>query len=320
MAASAQLYPSSCTAPDSIKQQYRTDAQRLALRRVYKLHLPEMSMDTIPTLQADTMMNALITLYNATTMPQRDTIFSILNIHSFANGGVDSPYKFTLNKLQIWADETEPWMMDFKNNIIPTSNTTINQFLTDYHLTLDTYLDLTSGLDGLFFTSDSNFNMHAVAATWGQSFTVIGNDPGMQGDAPDILNDTVTDTYTRLTFRYGWEDCPSGCVYNRYWTFRVNFDCTVQFDSAYGDVLPPLLVPGIARNTVQVYPNPFAGSFSVSQVPVQTPYQVYSITGTIVNSGLISGSGTIAVEGAPGIYFLKLAGKEGTQVIKLLKE
>lgn len=320
LASEAQLYPSDCIAPDSIKALYKTDAQRLALRRVYKFHLPGMNADTIPALQTDTALQALVTLYNAATMPARDTVINKFNIHSFAQGGLDSPYKFSMNRLQIWADETEQWMQDFKNGIIPTSDTLINQLLLDYHLTLDTYVDLTSGIDGLYFTSDSNYNMDAVAVLWGQAYFAVGGDMGAVGDASDILLDTVTSTYTQLTFKYGWGDCPSGCVYNRYWTFQVNFDCTVTYVGSYGDTIPALSVTGITKNDVAVYPNPFNRDLYVDNVKANTAYHLYNSTGVLVMNGIVSAKQPIITDLPQGVYFLKLSADDGVKVMKLVRE
>jgi hypothetical protein len=323
LSGAAQIFPSSCAAPDSVKQAYRTDAQRLALRRVFQLKTSEMDSTNIPADKTDTALNALILLYNAGTMPARDTVIDMLNIHSFATS-LDSPYKFSMNKLEIYADQTYPWMDDYKNGIIPTSDASINQFQNFYNLHFDTYVDLTFGFDGLEFTSDSNYNMHAVAANFSQAFpNSVGNDMGMAGDGPDIMLDTVTATYTQLTFRYGWEDCPVGCIYNRYWTFQCNFDCTVTYIGSTGDTLPwqPNSVANIGGGAaLSVYPNPFNDKIIVKNVAEGSDYLLYSVTGATIQQGKLSEGAAIAPDCPPGFYFLRVSDKEKTRTVKLLKE
>lgn len=322
-AADAQVFPSDCTAPDSVKNAYKTDAQRLGLRRVYKFHAAEMDSTHIPGDRTDTALNALILVYNATTLPARDTVTDMLHIHSFADGGLDSPFSFTMNKLRIYANETEQWMQDFKLGIIPTSDPVINTFLTNYELTLDNYDDLTSGLDGLFFTSDSNYNLGAVAQEWGQAYFAIGGDVGINGDGPDIFLDTVTSTYTQLTFRYGWVACGSGCIYNRYWTFQANYDCTVTYMGSYGDTLPWTpngLSPELFTNATVVYPNPFTDKIMVKNIAAKTRYAIYSATGILVKQGSVSNEEPVAVDALPGMYILRLTDDKGSRIVKLLKE
>jgi hypothetical protein len=318
----AQLFPSNCSAPDSVKERYKTDAQRLALRSVYKYRENAMNITYIPAGRTDTMLNALILVYNATTMPARDTVTDMLDIHSFAMSTLDSPYKFTMNRLQIYAYETEPWMQDFKNGIIPTSDAVINTFLTDYHLHLDYYNDLTSGLDGVFFISDSNYNMDAVAVEWGQAYFAIGGDVGLTGDGPDILMDTITSNYVQLTYRYGWLACGSGCVYNRYWTFRSNFDCTVDYMGSYGDTLVYQTnnVAEISGKEMSVFPNPFNDKLIIENVALHSAYAIYSLTGALLQQGVVTDATPIDVDLAPGMYILKVKSDEQMQTVRLLKQ
>lgn len=322
-AAGAQTFPSGCTAPDSVKAAYKADAQRLALRRVFKFRAPEMDSTNIPATWTDTALNALVVLYNATTMPARDTVVSMLNIHSFAEGGLDSPFAFSMNRLTIYAPDTLAWMDDYKNGIIPTSDASINQFQTLYNLHLDTYIDLTFGLDGLEFTSDSNYNLHAVAANFMQAYpNSVAADMGAPGDGPDIFVDTVTDTYTQLTFKYGWEDCPVGCVFNRYWTFRCNFDCTVTYMGSTGDTLPwqPNSIAERELDGPVVYPNPFTDRIIVRNVSNGGTYEIFSAGGAIVQRGKLEDGRPIELNAPAGVYFLRLADREQSRVLKLLKE
>ena len=321
LSSEAQTVPSSCTQSQVILDSFYTDAQRLAIRRVFKFRAQEMDSTHIPQDRTDTALQALTLIYNATTLPARDTVTDMLHIHSLADNGVDSPYNFTMNKLQIWSGENQPWMVDFYNNVIPTSDPAINQLLSDYELQLDQYLDLTSGMDGLYFTSDSNYNLAQVAKVWEQVYFCIGGDLGVTDDAPDILLDSITPTYTQLSFKYGWGSCATGCDYNRYWTFQANFDCTVTYMGSSGDTLPyTVLVPFFNKQKIQVYPNPFTDKISIKNISGDSDYSIYSATGVLVQKGRVGRKETIAVDCAPGVYYLRLSDKNGVRVAKLLRE
>ncbi len=39
------------------------------------------------------------------------------------------------------------------------------------------------------------------------------------GAGTEIINDSIYSTHVELTYSYGWGDCPSGCMWRRYWKF-----------------------------------------------------------------------------------------------------
>src|SRR4051812_7915152 len=79
---------SSCSAPDSIKIKYVNDADRLALRSLYSRHLPDTSSIFIPQIQSDSVLNALLAVYNTDSLPERDTIITYYQIHSKPDPGL----------------------------------------------------------------------------------------------------------------------------------------------------------------------------------------------------------------------------------------
>jgi hypothetical protein len=65
----------------------------------------------------------------------------------------------------------------------------------------------------------------------------------------------VNNNFIELTYKYGWGDCMSGCINNRYWKFRIFNDCSVLYEGSFGTPL------GIqenqdTENQIRVYPNP----------------------------------------------------------------
>jgi hypothetical protein len=41
-------------------------------------------------------------------------------------------------------------------------------------------------------------------------------------------------------FRYGWGDCPAGCIYNHFWRFSISPDDEVSLLGEWGDDLVPM--------------------------------------------------------------------------------
>lgn len=76
----AQLVPSFCEAPDSIKEKYVNDADRMALRYIYRLNLPDTSNPEIPEQYSKPFLDALIAVYNANGLAESDTVTKLLRI------------------------------------------------------------------------------------------------------------------------------------------------------------------------------------------------------------------------------------------------
>ena len=100
--ASSQIVQSSCEAPDSIIQLYRDDADALTLERFYLNNYSYADSIHIPTIYSDTTLDALIAVYNATSIPERDSIVNLYNIHVDASVSIKS--------FSLVADSNLNWM------------------------------------------------------------------------------------------------------------------------------------------------------------------------------------------------------------------
>ncbi|MBK9593343.1 MAG: hypothetical protein IPO32_18210 [Crocinitomicaceae bacterium] len=70
----------------------------------------------IPQTHVDTILNALIAVYNATSLPARDTVVTIYGITAQNYPTVDGIY--------VQVDTTAAWSDSLDNGIIPTGNFT----------------------------------------------------------------------------------------------------------------------------------------------------------------------------------------------------
>src|SRR5215218_8938480 len=78
-----QIISSSCTAPDSIVEKYTTDAYRMTMNKLYRNNISYKDSVHIPYSHVDTVMRALLAVYNATGLPARDTVVTQYDIHVY---------------------------------------------------------------------------------------------------------------------------------------------------------------------------------------------------------------------------------------------
>lgn len=68
-------------------------------------------------------------------------------------------------------------------------------------------------------------------------------DPDLIGGCCWYRASAVEDGY-EVVFRMGWGDCPSGCIDEHLWTYRVGSDGSVELIAESGDLVPPGGIPG----------------------------------------------------------------------------
>lgn len=322
LCSNAQDIASKCTGPDAVKSLYFTDAQGLALKRILELNSVYKDSVAIHPTSTDSIMRALMAVYNATSLPERDTVVNLYRIHCY-------PYQ-ALNSSAILADKTLPWVIDMKNDIFPTSNAAVNTLMTKYRLHKSYYTEWGDAL--IFFKSDSNLNRVALVQEW-SAITPVRTEPylnSVAGDGSMIYVDTVTPTYTQLRYEYRCGDCPAGCIYRRAWQFKVWKDCSVTYIGSYGDDLsasgceplpsdPTEIIP-IAVKDISVYPNPFSDIITISDLTGKTKYSLVNTLGVVLSSGEIDKDSDISLKGiASGIYWLNLVSSEQVKTLKMIK-
>ncbi|QDP86364.1 T9SS type A sorting domain-containing protein [Chryseobacterium sp. SNU WT5] len=81
---------------------------------------------------------------------------------------------------------------------------------------------------------------------------------------------------------------------------------------------PSILSTGdVAKNTFKIYPNPVKEQLSVNGINKDEPFEIFSVDGKMVKSGLLSVKKSINVNSLPkGVYFLKITERN----LKFIKE
>lgn len=227
-----QTVVSSCSASASVVALYKDDADRLAVRKIFRIGSNYMDSIKISKLWSDTVLNALVAVYNATTLPARDSVVTMFNVHTFPNP--------VLNKIEVSADSNLAWMHQLQNNIIPTGNLSVDSLISDNNLHLSSYQNWFHFMpyQTAILQSDSNLNIVALANKFLSLPGVFYAEPSIYAGDGNEIQDSIYPTFVELNYSYGWGDCEAGCISRHFWKFRVFHDCSVEFVGSYGTPLP----------------------------------------------------------------------------------
>jgi len=308
-----QTVSSSCTTSDSVKALYKNDADRLALRIINAQNLTFTDSVEIPQQHSDTILNALIAVYNAFSLPARDTVLAQLSIHTFPNPRMEEIF--------IQADSILFWMDSLQLGDFTAGQPIIDDLILFYEFSNITYNATPWSInDIVVFNSDSNYNLQPLI----DSLNLI---PGMvNASANDFLGDgnditgTIYADHVELIYNYGWGDCVAGCISNRYWKFKVYYDCTVEYVESWGNLIYYFDLKNPKISTTQVYPNPFSDYLILPEMFEAFRYEIYNSAGQkVLSSGSlenkISGLGTLP----EGNYLLMLTTSDTIYTCQILK-
>ena len=300
----AQIVPSSCTAPDSIIKKYKEDADRLAVRKFYRRNYLEKDTVLIPKAHSDTVLNALLAVYNATSIPARDTVTGIYKVHTSRN--------LTLNQIELGADSSQPWMHQLKLGIIPTGTAPIDSFLFHYHFdTVVHYYPNFINKDVVLLGTDSNYNIKPLIPIANTLQGVIqAYEAPLFGDGNDIT-DSIFSDHIELVYSVGWGDCPAGCTFRRYWKFNVYYDCSVSFVGSWGNILSSF--KEIQTSPITISPNPTTSIITIKGI-TQPTVVIYNLMGQKVVATQVSNEVSLAQLPA-GMYLVQVFNKD-MQLVK----
>jgi hypothetical protein len=303
----SQTVQSSCIAHDSIVAKYETDADRLAVKAIFATNSNDMYDVVINENMSERILNALISVYNVTNMPERDEVIDSFDIHT----GQDP----SLNKFSVRVDSNELWAQNIKNGIIPTGNSIVDSLSDVYNLVIDNYYTYayTSHAHTIIFYSQNNLNLKPLALE-------LLNVPGVytsnvslyQSDGNDI--DVVLHSdYIELTYIHGWGFCNLGCMFKKFYTFKVYNDCSVEF--LYSTELG--MNNTELTTSISIYPNPVNTELHITNGGENSNYQMVNLLGEVVKKGQVSSSNTINItELNSGVYFIKIGNNKSLKFIK----
>lgn len=318
----AQHSSAPCDASDSIKAIYQYDADMMALKQTLRQGTIWKDSITInPSLSARNL-KALISVYNATALAARDTVIN-LNVSNF-------PSSFSMNLMRLAVDTSESWINEWeKGNYTSTGYAYIDSLALKYGLSTEPFRTLFMDTAHIVEVVTDNFNLFAFSEAMLIADGVVFAYPGIIYGQRDSISARFANDTAWLTYTYGWNipvnfKCPAGCPYRRFWEFKVNLsNCSVQYLGSYGDVLPQNIMgqEEVFSESRQVYPNPFDNTIYLDDVPLGSPYKIYTYHGQLVRQGVLREGQISNLQDLPaGVYLLRLGGESKVQSHRLLKE
>lgn len=293
-----------CSGSESTKQLYKDDAYQLAVERIEETNSNYIDSALIPKQVSDTLLNALIAVYNS-TFPQRDTIIDVYNIHAFQE--VD------LKSIRLVADSTLPWVAELSNYKLNTGNRTIDSIITTFNLKVTNAWPYYGSNYSITLTSEKNINTKALTKNLDtiQGIASIRTD-GHAGDGGRIDYLIYPDSIN-LIYSYGWGDCPSGCMSRHYWKFKVLPNCEVEFISSHGDIIPATSIYNVMISTKTLYPNPCRDFITLPlNIDIAT-FKIYNSLGVEVHSESITNKTSIDISNLKsGLYYISIIDNDKT--------
>lgn len=310
-----QVVPSSCTAPDSIVAKYIDDADRLTLQKIFQQNLSYKDSVQIPEIHVDSILKALLSVYNALSIPECDTVVRLLDLHTFPN--------YSLNIISIAANPDLPWMIQLSTGIIPTGNQAVDSLVSVYNLSFDKYLNYGNNTpyDAVWFKSEQNLNLEALSAIFEKIPGVDHANPtGIIGDGFNIYA-SIFSNYIQLKYYYGWDDCYSGCKGKRYWIFNVYYDCSVEFVESYGNTISYVGINNLEKPDISISPNPFKDFIHISGISLPFHYSIVNLFGQKIISGRTKNQTIDDLNNIEsGFYILSIKTENQTNTFRIFKE
>ncbi len=312
--AKSQIIESSCLASDSIVNKYRVDASILTVRKFFENNLPYKDSIEIPAEHVDTVLNALIAVWNATELPARDTVVDMLKINAYPN--------YSVKQFRIRFDNTNNiiWINNLIEGDSISGNDTVDSLMNKYQLFLD-------GVSPpfLYLKTDSIYNMvtlsklfepiHGVVDVW----TPMGDFYFML--RKDIFSEIRPD-YVWLKYFYCWGIAPGDCSWIRNWEFRVYNDCSVEYIGSHGNVILWYNIFDVENDfaSVSVYPNPFDNNIFIDGIEEPFDYSIYTIDGKKIIRNYTENNKIIIPENVKsGIYIFKVKTEKVVFTTKIIK-
>lgn len=225
---------SSCQAIPTIKDLYRQDAERMALRQI-KADPSNTWNDSI-AIDPDLVryiLTGLLGVHNGLNMPYRDSVIAVYGIHSFED--------IVLDRILIKVDENYNWVQQWKLGNQITGNSGIDNIMDKYDLSLDQYNQWSIGNFALV-KSETSLNQFALAREFEQIAGVLNaQEDAVTGDGSDITfidHPDEGDEFKEFIFSVGYQSCSAVCKKRRFFRFHVTKECRLEFRGSWGDEGP----------------------------------------------------------------------------------
>ncbi|MCF8374117.1 MAG: T9SS type A sorting domain-containing protein [Bacteroidales bacterium] len=217
----SQVQSSCCVTPE-LYNAYHTDVLELTIEYFLNNNLPEINQIEIPQSYQDTIMHGLAAVFNAYSIPERDSVFDIYCIHN--NSGYTTHLFHTIS---IKPDLNYYWANWWANGQTTTYYPPVDNLLSTYGFNLTYYYN---SIDVASFYTSQSINVYPLCDSLETIPWIIYAEPGgfIGDDNRIIYNRIGNDLFYSFSVR--WGDCMAGCFNHRTWSFKVDADyCMVNY-------------------------------------------------------------------------------------------
>lgn len=197
-----------------VLENYYKDAQQLYFHEVLQnkshsnYYNSELNIDEV-----NKILKIIQAVYESKS-PERDVVFDEHQIHGY--------YCYSFNSISLKVKNEKEEIVNLSKSIIPTGNKDLDEFLSKYSIdsvrTSYNYPDF----PWLTLFTKKEYNMIPAEDEFGKQESVVVAEisKGCVGDGNSITLKRDKSTAI-ITFSIGSGDCPAGCIYHKYWEFKV---------------------------------------------------------------------------------------------------
>lgn len=213
--------PSSCAISSEAETYFKYEAAQLAVDQLFLEGSADTGSIDIPADYYNAYLKALGLVYDATSLPERDTVINMQLVCEMN----------TCHSIVVCSGST--WIDNWFHNIIPTGNTGVDNAITQYGLTI-TAGPFGSPLPMYIIEANQPVNGIALAHLFSGFPNVQFAEPNTYYGFYSKLTGSFNGDVAHLVFYEGWGDCPAGCFGYHRWEFDVNVStCAVSFTGYY---------------------------------------------------------------------------------------
>jgi Secretion system C-terminal sorting domain len=331
---------SSCVVPSLLESEYKRDVAQLAAYRLYQLQSSDTDLVQIPQAHTDSIYAGLAAIFNAASIPERDSVFNLYCVHNlnpFAGFGAYAGFIVKVDTNYAW---TQAW----QNLNTLTGDPLMDTILSKYNLTITNFYNWTIG-NYAELSVDSSWNtdalMDSINLVPGVLFAELNSYVGVSGK---ITYEKVgTGKYYNFYFEYA--DCFDGCDAYRNWKFKVNSDCSVEYlgfeNWCYWDqfgtlglcpfpapincnTFTPIEEIDEANESVVIFPNPSTGLFQMDfigmKIQENATLTIFNVLGEIIYTSRIIGN-SIQIDLSnisKGVYLTRIENGQSIRTKKII--
>ncbi len=210
------------------RSRYLEDAAHLALRQLARKGPLDDQPPTIPDTLWHSLYGALVHVYNAIDLAARDTVVEDYAIHAYPRPSV--------RDLLVIVDTTATWVEAWRAGRSLTGNPAIDSLMVRYDLGVVQCSTWVGDWVTLRAMRDP-LNMAGLRPLFEAVPDVLIAEGGLVfGDGNDIRAARESGGW-RISYHLKW-NCPTTCLADHYWTFRVGPHGAVEYVGSGGDPIP----------------------------------------------------------------------------------